>query len=273
MEPYFSKEIAAKDDRLGMVCYIATSSTLEDYDSYMDIGFLRQRSVVLASTPGESTVSVAEGTLALLLALNVGLIPVTPAATEAVPLPWRRETLFGSTLGIVGMGRIGRRVAALAAAFGMRIRYFSRSRRQEIEAELAATFCELPALFASCEYISIHSTAALTRGLITRDVLAQGRGITLINTASGAIVNVDALIETLDRGWVRTVAVDGLNGRVRIAMADTPYRPPDRYLVLPINTWDTTHARDLGWELCLENLIAFKQGRPVPHRLLAGGRM
>lgn len=117
----------------------------------MDVVYLRQRGVTLACTPGDSTISVAEGALALLLAINVGLIPAGTAAEAGTPLPPpRRTTVCGSTLGIVGMGHIGQRVARLAFALGIRIRYYSRTRHWDIEDELTATFCDPPTLFGSC---------------------------------------------------------------------------------------------------------------------------
>lgn len=265
-DPYFSATLAEADDRLGLICYLASSRALEDYEPYADVTYLRRRGIVISSTPGCTTISVAEGTLALLLALNVGLVPGRPVSEAGPQFPHqRRKPLFGSTLGIVGMGSIGERVARLAFAMGMRIRYYSRSHR-EVEDELAATFCDLPTLFATCDYISIHTTAAPTRGLIGREVLSQARGITLINTASAGIVDRDALQEALGRGWVRIAASNGKSDSMRIVAGGS------KDMVYPFNTWYTTLTWEREWEMCLEILLTFKEGRPVPHLLREGGR-
>lgn len=264
--PYLSAALVDAAECLGIVSFMGPSLALEDHVRFMDVDYLLERGVLLTAAPGCTTISVAEGTLALLLAVNLGLVMANQACKAGLIWQRTRPTLCGASLGIVGMGNIGQRVARLAHALGMRILYSSRTRHWQIEDDLGAQYVDLPTLFEQSDYVSIHSTAALTQGLIGRELLSRARGVALINTADATIVDPDALLEALDRGWIR------------IAAFDDRYPPPhqarfdalgdDRFLVLPFISWDTPHYRERGWELCLESQLAFKEARPVPYQLV-----
>jgi glyoxylate reductase len=232
----------------------------------MDVAGLRERGIVLTTGPGTVTEAVSEGTLALLLALNLNVAAVNAAFKSGdASLPEPRRPLRASVLGIVGLGSIGARVARLAAGFGMRIVYASRARKFELEDELGAEFLPLGELFERSHCVSVHTSLGTTEGLIGREVLSRARGIILVNTAPPPIVEPDALLEAIEEGWVNRAAVDG--------GYPEPYRsrlnalPDDRFLALPFVCWWTTDARDRGWEACLESLVAVKEGREVPHQL------
>jgi glyoxylate reductase len=232
----------------------------------MDVAALRERGIVLTTGPGTVTEAVSEGTLALLLALNLNVAAVNAAYKAGdASLPEPRRPLRGSVLGIVGLGSIGGRVARLAVAFGMKIVYASRTRKFGMEDELGAEFLPLGELVERSHYASVHTPLGTTEGLVGREVLSRGRGIILVNTAPPPIVDPEALLEAIEQGWVRRAAVDG--------GYPEPYRsrlnalPDDRFVALPFASWWTTDARDRGWEACLESLVAVKEGREAPHQL------
>lgn len=150
------------------------------------------------------------------LALELGLVPAHLAAQEDAPAHERaagtgtRRGLFGSTLGVVGLGQIGQRVAQLAAACGMRVCYASRTRRPDLEDLLGIEYRTLPELASACDHISIHTPIIATRGLIGHDVLSRARGISLVNnTADPRIVEPAALLDALRSGRVQRVAIEG----------------------------------------------------------------
>jgi lactate dehydrogenase-like 2-hydroxyacid dehydrogenase len=264
--PYLSAELADAIGGLRIVVYHGQTRTAADYEPVMDVAALRQRGIVLTTSPGTATEAVAEGTLALLLALNLNVAAVNVAFKAGdASLPEPRRPLRGGVLGIVGLGSIGQRVARLASAFGMRIVYASRARKFELEDELEAAFLPLGELFERSHYVSIHTPIGTTEALAGREILSRARGIILVNTASAGIVEPEALLEAIERGWIRRAAVDGLYPephRSRLnALGD------DRYLALPFASWWTTDARDRGWEACLESLVALKEGREVPHQI------
>jgi lactate dehydrogenase-like 2-hydroxyacid dehydrogenase len=264
--PYLSGELAEAAGGLRIVVYHGQTRTAADYEPFMDVATLRGRGIVLTTAAGTATEAVSEATLALLLALNLNLAAVNAAFKRGdASLPEPRRPLHGSVLGIVGFGSIGQRVARLAAAFGMRIVYTSRTRKFEVEDELGAEFLALADVFERSHYVTIHTPVGSSEGLVSRHVLSRARGIILANTAPAGIVEPEALLEAIEHGWVRRAAIDGLYPephRSRLnALGD------DRFLALPFVSWWTTDARDRAWEACLESLVALQEGRDVPHQI------
>jgi phosphoglycerate dehydrogenase-like enzyme len=263
--PYLSAGLIGAAGNLKIVTYMGETLTAEDYAPYLDLEALSDRRIVVTTTPGPA-ISVAEGTITLLCALNLGLLPANAARKEGRPVAAEsRAALHGSVLGIVGMGQIGTRVAHLAAALGMRITYFSRHRHRDVEDELAASFAGLHELFERSAHVSIHASYSLARGLIGRDVLARAHGSNLINTADPSIVPPGALLEALDTGWIRRAAVEGrypgpYDQRLREL-------PDDRLIMLPFTSWNTQHTGERNWDAYIESMLAFLHGNPVPHRL------
>jgi lactate dehydrogenase-like 2-hydroxyacid dehydrogenase len=264
--PYLSPELAAVAGGLRIVVYHGQTRTAADYEPFMDVAALRERGIVLTTGPGTVTEAVSEATFALLLALNLNVAAVNAAFKAGdASLPEPRRALRGSTLGIVGLGNIGARVARLAVAFGMKIVYASPARKYELEDELRAEILPLGELFEHSHYVSVHTPLGRTEGLIGRSVLSRARGIILVNTAPPPIVEPEALLEAIEHGSVRRAAVDG--------GYPEPYRsrlnalPDDRFVALPFVSWWTTDARDRAWEACLESLVALMEGRAVPHKI------
>ncbi|GIH76066.1 2-hydroxyacid dehydrogenase [Planobispora longispora] len=184
---------------------------------HVDVSAARLHDVpvfTIGSSDAESH-SVAEQTFALMLALAKQLVPAHNALTEGEwPLPRVRGSLTelsGKTLGIVGLGAIGREVARRAAAFGMTVVYASRTpAAPEVEERLGARRLPLEELLSTSDYISLH--APLTAG--TRHLLDAGRLALLkptafvVNTARGALIDQDALADALERGSVAGAGLD-----------------------------------------------------------------
>ena len=268
--PFLSGELADAAGALRLATYCGQSPDPAFYTENLDVSALRERGIVLTTTPG-AEYAVAESALALLLAFELDLVAANtlrkadPKAPRGAPR--RRPGLVGSSLGIVGMGRIGRRVAELGAACGMTIDYFSRTRRPDVEESLGARFCELQELFARCSHVSLHVPVGPAKGLIDAELLSCARGITLINTTSvPAVVDPDALLLALEEGWVAHFGLEGcyrepFDERLR-AYGD------ERVLLLPpYYSYDTPHAERLGWQRYLETLAAVRRGDEVPYQL------
>jgi phosphoglycerate dehydrogenase-like enzyme len=198
--PYLSAGLADAAGGLRIVTYMGATRELQVYEAFVDITALRDRHVTL-TPPAVPSLAVAESALTLLSALELGLVPAHLAAMngaagqgQGIAMGTRRG-LAGSTLGVVGLGQVGHRVAQLAGAFGMRVRYASRTRRPDLEDLLGIRFLSLPALVAQSDHITIHTPIITTRGLIDRAVLSGARGITLVNnTADPGIVEPRALL-------------------------------------------------------------------------------
>lgn len=269
--PFVDGDLLDNAGALRLVTYLGQSAEPAAYASFADLPALAERGIPFTHAPAVPS-SVAEGALALLLALNVGVVPANAARKAGLPaVRGTRDGLRGSTLGIVGMGQIGRQVAELATALGMRVTYYSRTRKPDVEARLGARFAELPELFGSADRVSLHTPPGTSEGLITAEVLALADSIELVDTTSTAkVVDPEALLLALDRGWVAKAAVEGrfpepYDERLR-ALGD------DRILLIePYTSWDTEQDRRAGWVAYLETLAALLGNRPLPYRLDGNG--
>ncbi|MCL6451115.1 MAG: hypothetical protein K6T75_07490, partial [Acetobacteraceae bacterium] len=144
--------------------------------------------------------------------------------------------VYGATLGIVGMGRIGRAVARRRRGFGMRLLYTGTRRHTEAEAELGAEYCDLPELLRRSDFVSLHVplTPATTRLTGARELALMRPDAVLVNTSRGPVVDEAALVEALNAGRLGGAALDVMEREPRLApggfRAGSGRRPgrPDR---------------------------------------------
>ncbi|MEW2249994.1 2-hydroxyacid dehydrogenase [Streptomyces sp. NPDC058733] len=186
------------------------------YD-YVDTAAARARGVTVCTigSTGAEAQNVAEQTFALMLALAKQLVPAHTALREAdwaLPRLQRSLTeLSGKTLGIVGLGQIGREVARRAAAFDLRILYTARRRvPAQTEERLGARHVPLDELLAASDYVTLHAPLTKeTRHLLDARRLALLKPTAfVINTARGALIDQDALADALERGALAGAGLD-----------------------------------------------------------------
>ncbi|MGY6026678.1 2-hydroxyacid dehydrogenase [Streptomyces spinosirectus] len=185
---------------------------------YVDVEAARGRGVRVANigSSGAESQNVAEQTFALMLALAKQLIPAHTALVEAdwaLPRLQRSLTeLSGKTLGIVGLGNIGREVARRAVAFDMNVVYAGRRRLpEETEARLGgARHVPLDELLRTADYVSLHAPlTGETRNLLDAERLALLKPTAfVVNTARGALVDQDALADALEKGALAGAGID-----------------------------------------------------------------
>ena len=228
----------------------------------VDVPACRGRGIAVTNTPGVLDAAVADLTLALILACRRHLVESDRFVREGRwQQGWARPELLGrdlagSTLGLVGMGRIGSEVARRADAFGMRVAHHRRSGGVPLDE-----------LLRTADVVSLHvPLTPETHGLVSRERLAQLQdGATLVNTARGAIVDEDALVDELVSGRISA----GLD-----VFADEP-RVPERLLDLP-NVVLTPHIASATVEtraamtrVLVDNVLASVRGEPLPNEVLA----
>ena len=231
------------------------------YDT-VDVAACRDRGVAVTNTPGVLDAAVADLTLGLILACRRHLVASDRFVREQ---RWRRgwarpellgRDLAGSTLGLVGMGRIGSEVARRADAFGMRVIDHRRSGGLPLDE-----------LLRTADVVSLHvPLTPETHGLVSRERLALLRdGATLINTARGAIVDEEALVDELASGRISA----GLD-----VFTEEP-EVPERLLELP-NVVLTPHVASATVEtraamtrVLVDNVLAFLRGSPLPNEVFA----
>lgn len=208
-------DVIGRADRLKVV---ATNTTGLDH---IDLAAAQQRGIAVLSLRGElafleTIVSTAELTWGLLLSL----IRQIPAAHRSVlDGAWRRDDfvgrdLAGRTLGVVGCGRIGRKVAAYGAAFGMSVLAFDQD-PQAIPSPVVAC-ASLHELLDRSDVVTLHVTeGAETRGLIGAAELGRMRpGALLVNTSRGSVIDSEALLAALDSGRLAGAALDVVDGEL-----------------------------------------------------------
>ena len=190
---------------------IATRSTATDH---LDLPACQARGVVVAHVPFHAEKAVAEHTFALLLALSRRLREVmrAPKGGRFSYETTRGFELAGRTLGLIGMGQIGQRVARLAQAFEMEVLACDIAQPAHVAEALGFTFVPLPELLARAEIISLHTPLVpATYHLLNRETFAQCRpGVLIINTARGSLIDTLALREALDSGQVGGAGLDVL---------------------------------------------------------------
>jgi len=178
----------------------------------IDLAAAARRKIVVMNSPGANTISTAEHTIALILAIARRLpgAHASVVAGEWDRAAFRGVELCGKTLGIVGLGRVGREVARRMAAFEMRVLgadpLVSAAAARAAHAELVA----LDVLIAESDWITVHvPLAADTTGLIDRQRIARMKdGVVIVNCARGGVVDEDALADALDAGKVAAVGLD-----------------------------------------------------------------
>jgi lactate dehydrogenase-like 2-hydroxyacid dehydrogenase len=231
----------------------------------------------VGNTPGALTETTADLAWALMLAaarrVGEGERYVRAGRWRTWgPLLLLGSDVHGSTLGIVGLGRIGQAVARRAAGFGMTILYSSRTRVDEaIERDLGATYVSLPELLERSDIVSLHVTLAPdTRGLIDAAALARMKPTAvLVNTARGPVVDPVALAAALRDGVIAAAALDVTDPEP--IPADDPLLSLDNCLILPHIASATGATRGRMAEMAAANLLAGVRGEPLPTPVVPTG--
>ncbi|MDB4795066.1 phosphoglycerate dehydrogenase [Verrucomicrobia bacterium] len=178
----------------------------------VDVESATQRGIVVMNTPGGNTISTAELTFAMLMALAR---KIPQAHMSMSNKEWNRKAfsgteLYNKTLAILGLGRIGTEVAKRAQAFGMHVLafdpYLSPSRAKAIQVEIAT----LDAIYAKADFITVHMPMTdETRGMINEDAFAKmKKGMRILNCARGGIVQEEDLVEAVKSGIIAGAAID-----------------------------------------------------------------
>jgi phosphoglycerate dehydrogenase-like enzyme len=229
----------------------------------VDLGAASRLGIRVTNTPGFSAVSVAEHTLALMLAA-ARKIPEHEKELRAGR--WTRlpmTQLHGKRVGIIGFGNIGRQFAGLARGIGMKVwawTFHPSPRRAEEE---GIQFVEFDQLLSQSDVIAVTIKASeKTRGLISRQALEKAKPTCiLVNTARASIVDTPALIEALGKRKLAAAALDVFDQEP--LPAGDPLLSLPNVVISPHNAGMTPEAIERGNEMLVENIISFLQGRLI----------
>jgi len=212
----------------------------------VDVEAATQRGVVVMNTPGGNTISTAELTFSMLMAL-ARKIPQANASMKAGE--WNRKSfqgteLYNKALGILGLGRIGSEVARRAIAFGMRVYaydpYLSLARAKALQVEMA----ELDDLYANVDFLTVHMPMSdETKGMVNAAAFAKmKRGVRILNCARGGIVNEGDLLVAIQSGHVAGAALDVYE--TEPLPKDSPLRALPQVIMTPHLGASTEEAQD-----------------------------
>jgi D-3-phosphoglycerate dehydrogenase len=236
----------------------------------IDVPAATRLGVLVANSPTpENFVAVAEATIGLLLML---LKRVKRGEGRLRRGEWARredrgDFLFGKTIGIVGLGRIGTHVARRLAGWDVRLIASDPYVPAERAAAVGVTLVDLPTLLAEADVVTLHATLTEeTRGLVGEKVLrAMKPTAILINTARGELVDEAALARAVDERWIAAAAVDAF---AHEPLPDPhPYRSvdPERLILTPHNIAHSEAGRRANLRLALEQILAVGRGEPPAH--------
>lgn len=257
------REMMALLPRLKYIGVLATGYNV------VDIEAARERDIIVTNVPAYSTESVAQTVFAHLLTVTNRTEHYAQQnrqgrwAENRDFCYWDTELteLAGKTMGIVGLGHIGRRVAEIALAFGMQVKAMTSKKAEELPAGIQKA--ELQSLLASSDVVSLH--CPLTEGtkhLIHRETLRLMKpSAILINTGRGPLVDDEALAEALNEGRLRAYCADVVTEEP--PKADHPLLHAPNAFITPHIAWATVEARKRLLQTAIGNVEAFVNGHPV----------
>jgi D-3-phosphoglycerate dehydrogenase len=249
---YFSADVLARCRTLRHIVFLGTGAA-----SYIDLDAAARRGIAVHTIKGYGDVSVAEHAIALMMSAARGIARMDRTVREGKWDKIEGVQLAGRTLGVVGLGGIGREVARIGAGIGMRVIAWNRTPRSDAGVALV----ELDRLLAEADVVSLHlGLNDATRGFLDEARLARLKpGCILINTARGALIDQSALIRALERGAIAHAGLD---------VFETEPLPAGHPLTRLDNVTLCPHAGFLTGEAALELL---RRGVAIVRDLVAAG--
>jgi D-3-phosphoglycerate dehydrogenase len=238
----------------------------------IDVPAATRLGVLVANSPTpENFIAVAEATIGLILML---LKRVKRGEARLRSGQWARredrgDFLFGKTVGIVGLGRIGSHVARRLAAWDVTLMAADPYVAPDKAAALGVTLVDLPTLLAEADIVTLHATLTdETRGFVgEKQLRAMKPTALLLNTARGELVDEAAVARAVDERWIAGAAVDAF--ALEPLPAQHPYRTADaeRLILTPHNIGHSEAGRRANLRLALEQILAVGRGEPPAHTI------
>ena len=246
-----------------LICALSTGYNVIDIDA------CKRHNVVVCNVPGYGTNAVAQFTFALLLEIchHVGAHSQSVFRGQWASCPdfcyWftPQSELAGKTLGIIGFGAIGRTVATIGKAFGMKILAYSRTQHPEYEA--IGRYVSLDELLRQSDVISLHCPLfPETRHMINEDAIQKMKdGVILLNTARGPLVEEYAVASALSSGKIAAYGADVVSKEPIVA--DNPLLSAPNCILTPHMAWAPKESRQRIQDITVNNIKSFLNGNPI----------
>lgn len=262
-----SKRVVESAKNLKLIVFLGAG-----YERYVDTETARKRNIPVTYTPGANAETVAEHTVALVLD---AVKEITSLNNSTKKGGWERRkawNLKGKTLGIIGMGAIGSRVARiLHRGFGMTVLYASRTEKTDLEKELGAKKVSLADLLKRSDVVSINALFSdETVGMIGENELSLMKSsAVLVNTARAELVNPKALYQALKENIIACAASD-VYYTEPIPKSDKPGLlglPDKKFIITPHTAYSSSDAIKAMNKMMMESLSDFVEGKEIRHRV------
>lgn len=240
---------------------------------HIDLDAARARNIPVAHTPGVVDGATADLAITLMLVVARQIIGSARfAKSETYRQPYFSDQqmlalqgcdVFGATLGIVGLGRIGKQIAQRARGFDMQIIYYQRNRNLKAEKELGVQYAELNSMLETCDFVILSVPLdKSTYRLIGREQLGRMKSSAiLVNVARGGVVDTEALVDALREHRIRGAGLDVTDPEP--LPQDHPLFSMGNVTVLPHIGSFTEQTRRRMAEMTSEQLLAGLEGRPI----------
>lgn len=236
----------------------------------IDLDAATEYGIPVGHTPGVLTDATADLTFALLMAaarrIPEGIEKVRSGLWQTwEPMGLLGAQVWGATLGVIGLGRIGTAVARRARGFEMHVLYNDPQRNLELEEALGLTYASLDELLAEADFVSVHTPLVPeTHHMIDEKALRHMKPeAILVNAARGEIVDTAALVRGLEEEWIAGAALDVTDPEP--LPADHPLVEQPSCIIVPHIGSATVHARNRMAEMAAENLLAGLRGERLPY--------
>jgi D-3-phosphoglycerate dehydrogenase len=251
-----TKNIIDSAKKLKMISIWATTC------HYVDLEAARERGIVVTHVPGYATEAVAEHAFALLLAA-IRRLPSADKHVRTGDFDWRPfggSELAGKTLGIIGTGAIGCRVAEIAKAFKMQILGYDKYPNLKRAEEIGMKYVDFYTLLKESDFITLHVTlTSETEGLMgKKEIEAMKKGAVIINTSQGKVIDEKALIDALKSGKLSYAGLDVFEEEP--PAKDDPLFKLDNTILSPHIGFHTVEAAKRCTDICIDNVVKFLGG-------------
>lgn len=270
-------------DRLPRLKMIVTRST--GYD-HIDLDACKKKGIVVTNIPEYGTQTVAEHTFAILLALSRKIIPSVERTRKSdFNLDGLRGfDLYRKTIGVIGAGNIGQAVIRIAKGFGMDVIVSSHTQDIELAKRLGFIYVAQEHLFQASDIITFHVplTDETKHMLNKKNITSLKKGVVIINTARGGILETEALLIGLEQGIIQSAGIDVLEEEchvkeerqlltaqflkecdIKTQLLNHVLLTKENVLVTPHNAFNSTEALERILDVTVENIQSFIQKKPI----------
>lgn len=250
-------EVLTQCKILETVAYIGVGAA-----NFVDLEAASRLGVAVSNTPDYGNRSVAEHALGLILAVARNTVAGDDDLRRGLWTQMSREgiQIKGRSIGLVGLGKVGREMARLCHAFGLRVTYYDIERRPEME-DIAA-YLPLEELLSESDVVSLHLVLdESTRGFVgEREIALMKPGSILVNTSRGEVLDLAAVARALREGRLRGAGLDNFPGEPVPDLGE--FRDLENVTLTPHVAFNTREAKDRMTDIAVNNVVSFYEGRP-----------